>query len=161
MIKLDENFTLEADGLQWTLHYENKRLEEDPKTHVIKTVTSNSHSYHGELRFALKAYCDKSLKSCGSVAELNQRLIALYDFIDTTDPKKATETLARIEAARQRMITELEGIIPGEVSIDSAAHPDQHLKDREFDPPAGHKLIPFVEEYRQYPLTPDDLEDLL
>ena len=103
MIKLDENFSLEADNLQWTLHYENTRIEEDPKTHVLKTVTSTSQSFHGEILFALKAYCNKSLKPCASAVDLKQRIEKLWQMIEGLDTKHVNRSLQGEVSTKKRL----------------------------------------------------------
>ena len=88
MIKLDEKFTLTTDTNNWVLRFEEVNEVEDPKTHEIKKVTSNWESYHGELKFALKKYCDSVLKVSVSVAELMVKMKELENKIDNLKIKK-------------------------------------------------------------------------
>lgn len=82
-IILDENFRLDPDGYQWILRYESKRTEIDPDTLLEKVVTSSDQWYHGELRFALRAYCDKVLKPEPTVKALWDKIEELVVKIDT------------------------------------------------------------------------------
>lgn len=89
-IILDENFRLEPDGYQWVLKYEAKRKEIDEDTLEEKIVTSSDQWYHGELRFALRAYCDKVLKPEPTVKALWDKIEELFTKIDELFASKVT-----------------------------------------------------------------------
>jgi len=136
-IILDQNFTLVPDGYQWTLKYESKRIEIDEDTLLGKVVTSSDQWYHGELRFALRAYCDKVLKPEPSVKALWDKIEELVVKIDNLFASKDIPAVAekksrkpRAEATRDEII---ESLITDPDPVDPYASPDS-FPDSFIDP---------------------------
>lgn len=82
-INLDDEFSLESDGKQWTLRYSAKR-EVAGKNGEMKEVTSSDEWYCGATSTILKIYTEKSLKKSGaeSLKELTDKIDALFAKID-------------------------------------------------------------------------------
>jgi hypothetical protein len=68
-IVLDENFYIESDRYSWALHYQSDPHVKEVRG-VEKEVTSKDTTYYATMKQALRAYCDKSLKGCGSIEEV-------------------------------------------------------------------------------------------
>ena len=81
-IILDNEFTLETDGKQWTLRYKSQRKEETKDGE--KVVTTSDEWYCGSICTALKIYTEKALKKCGagSIEELITKTEKLYSRIE-------------------------------------------------------------------------------
>lgn len=82
-IKIDDEFSMESDGKQWTLRYCAKR-EVAEKDGSKKVVTSSDEWYCGSTATILKIYVEKSLKKSGlaSLKELTDKVESLFTKID-------------------------------------------------------------------------------
>ena len=81
-IILDNEFTLETDGKQWTLRYKSQRKEETKDGE--KVVTTSDEWYCGSIAKSLKLYLDKSLKktSAGNIKELLDKVQSVENRIE-------------------------------------------------------------------------------
>jgi hypothetical protein len=185
-ITLDENYRLEPDGYQWMLKYECKRTEIDEDTLEEKTVTSSDQWYHGELRFALRSYCDKALKPEPNVVALLAAVEALSDKIDKLFAVRQEGFVKRVDKVLSRGVKEAEtmdkiigeaakkskyivGVDPakegGDVSTVCEVRADGVVEYKGFKVsrtrPDKHKAaIDFFEGDTFKSETPDPLEDL-
>ena len=79
MIKLDDNYCIENDTLQFTLKYEeNKGIN----TKTGKDIISTDQWYFPTMQQALKEYCNRQYRDCGSIGELIQKIDYLESHID-------------------------------------------------------------------------------
>ena len=75
MIKLDENYTIDSDSMQWVLRY--KKVTTQVVDGNQKEVKTEWQTYHGQLKYALNKYVNEVPKTADSVKELLQAVLAL------------------------------------------------------------------------------------
>lgn len=74
MIKIDDKYTLVSDSHNWILRFEEFNEVTDGKTNEVKMVKSSWESYHGELKFALRNYCNCVLKTSKNIEDIKMKL---------------------------------------------------------------------------------------
>ncbi len=116
MVRLDDNYWLEADRYNWVLRYKKITMIPDPATGELRPVTSTDESFHGKLDFALKAYCDKCLKNTGSVDQIRSMITDLHARISGMSSLITSE--ARVSSIKDYPATPEESYSEDEIGLE-------------------------------------------
>jgi len=79
MIKLDNQYSIDIDNLNFTLQY--RREKEVEKNGERKTVTEKSDWYFPSIQISLKKYLDESMRECNSVDEILRKIDEVHETI--------------------------------------------------------------------------------
>jgi hypothetical protein len=85
-IIIDEIYSIERDTYNWILvSAEKKTVEKDGET---KEITSKNESFHASIKQCLVKYLDESLKPCGTIPDLLNKIESIEVKIDLLDLSK-------------------------------------------------------------------------
>jgi hypothetical protein len=77
MIRIDENYFITNDNMNWILNYEGKPRVKNLMGKV-QLVTPKEKWYYSTLTLALKAYCGRSLKPAESITQVLSKIDELH-----------------------------------------------------------------------------------
>ena len=75
-IKLDDNYTIEADSFSWRLVYSEEKTPASGKPYIY-----TENSYFISIEQALTAYCDLMLREIKDIDEILKKIKKLKNFI--------------------------------------------------------------------------------
>lgn len=79
MIKIDKEYSIDIDSLNFVLQY--RRPKEVEKNGEIKTVTEKSDWYFPSIHACLRKYLDESMRECESIEKVLSKIDEVHETI--------------------------------------------------------------------------------